>query len=227
MNRLDVPRIGVLRSAARDTIADVGEVTVGHVTLANGAIQTGADFAQGAVGAGRGMSSFELKGGVGSASRIARSVDGHVVGALVLANFGRLRQLTIGGVAIARARDSSSSSQPDMGSVIVVLATDAALDARQLRRLAMRSAAGIARTGSNFGQGSGDIAIAFSTRTSEQLRDEALDPLFDAAAEATEQSIVHALFAVETVRGRDGHVRVAITERIPDWCARFRPASRT
>jgi D-aminopeptidase len=114
-----------------------------------------------------------------------------------------------------------------MGSVIVVLATDAALDARQLRRLAMRSAAGIARTGSNFGQGSGDIAIAFSTRTSEQLRDEALDPLFDAAAEATEQSIVHALFAVETVRGRDGHVRVAITERIPDWCARFRPASRT
>ncbi|HEY3460735.1 MAG TPA: P1 family peptidase, partial [Casimicrobiaceae bacterium] len=147
MNRLDVPRIGVLRSAPRDTIADVGEVTVGHVTLANGAIQTGADFAQGAVGAGRGMSSFELKGGVGSASRIARSVDGHVVGALVLANFGRLRQLTIGGVAIARARDSSSSSQPDLGSVIVVLATDAALDARQLRRLAMRSAAGIARTG--------------------------------------------------------------------------------
>jgi len=205
-----------------------------------------AEFAQGAVGAGRGMSCFELKGGIGSASRIAHTRDEHVVGALVLANFGRLRQLTIGGVAVARTPDTAMVSQPEMGSIIVVLATDAPVDARQLRRIAKRSAAGIARTGSNFAHGSGDIAIAFSTHPSprtreggaerdadspsrgargegwgEGLRDAALDPLFDAAAEATEQAIVHALFAAETVRGRDGHARVAIIERFPDWRARL------
>jgi D-aminopeptidase len=338
---MDAPRIGVLPSGTRDTIADVGEITVGHVTLADGAIQSGvtvirphggdmfrrplpaasvvingfgktvglvqldelgtlespialtntfavgtiatamirhavaanprigrtlptvnpvvgecndgwlndlhafavreahyveafesasAAFAQGAVGAGRGMSCFELKGGIGSASRIGESGDADwIVGALVLANFGRLRQLTIGGTAIGRSLDVTTSSLPDAGSIIVVLATDAPLDARQLRRLAMRSAAGIARTGPNFAHGSGDIAIAFSTGASEAapLPDTALDRLFDAAAEATEQSIVNALFAAETVNGRDGRVRVSITERMPDWRARLGGGSRS
>jgi D-aminopeptidase len=345
------PRIGALASGARDSIADVGDVTVGHVTLADGAIQTGVtvirphrsdmyrhplpaasvvingfgktvgliqldelgmletpialtntfavgttatamirhaveanpgigrtqptvnpvvgecndgflndlqafavteahyrqafdaaypDFAQGAVGGGRGMSCFELKGGIGSASRIATAAGSqYVVAALVLANFGRLGQLTIGGVALGRSLTSSTPATPESGSIIVVLATDAPLDARQLRRLAMRAAPGIARTGANFGHGSGDIVIAFSTsrpsrRPSPRSRGEGasmsigktipealLDPLFDAAAEATEQAIVHALFGAETVHGRDGHVRVAITERLPDWRERF------
>ena len=351
------PRIGVLECGPRDAISDVGEVTVGHVTLADAEIQTGVtvvrphrddlyrhavragsvvingfgksvglvqldelgllespialtntfavgtiatamirhaittnpgiartqptvnpvvgecndgylndlqafavreehyvaafeaasdDFAQGAVGAGRGMSCFELKGGIGSASRVAVTHGQRlVVGALVLANFGCLRQLTIGGVALGRSLDATMASLPGSGSIIVVLATDAPLDARQLRRFALRSAAGIARTGSNFAHGSGDIVVAFSTSRAfdrspasarsrgagegggDALRDAQLDPLFDAAAESTEQAIVNALFAAETVCGRDGRVRTAITERVPDWRARLAPAARS
>ena len=96
----------------------------------------------------------------------------------------------------------------------------------------MRAAAGIARTGSNFGHGSGDIALAFSTaepivraaRTAARrttLDDDALDPLFDAAAEATEQSIVNALFAAETVKGYAGHQRRSIVDAMPDWRTRI------
>ena len=193
-------------------------------------------FAHGAVGAGRGMSCFGLKGGIGSASRIAHTgVQRMAVGALVLANFGRLPQLIVRGIPVGRAlaKAADEMTRSDRGSIIVVLATDAPLDHRQLRRLAARAAPGIARTGANFGHGSGDIAIAFATRdtlannrrrapaTDRGMPDDALDPLFDAAAEATEQSIVRALFTAETVTGYAGHVRHAITERLPDWRARF------
>jgi D-aminopeptidase len=97
----------------------------------------------------------------------------------------------------------------------------------------MRAAAGIARTGSSFGHGSGDIAMAFAssgdpaltpnvrTPAASNIPDDALDPLFDAAAEATEQSIVNALFAAQTVTGHAGHVRHALTERIPHWRTLF------
>jgi D-aminopeptidase len=109
-----------------------------------------------------------------------------------------------------------------------VLATDALLDHRQLRRLATRAGAGIARTGSSFGHGSGDFAIAFASKpnqsldgsartTAEMMNDIALDPLFDAAAEATEQAIVNALFAAETVTGYAGHTRRAIRDQLPEW----------
>jgi D-aminopeptidase len=203
-----------------------------HYAMAFDAAST--DFAQGAVGAGRGMSCFELKGGIGSASR--RTTDERwIAGALVLANFGGLSQLTIAGVPIGRKLVTASrDAHVDDGSIIVVLATDAPLSHRQLRRLAFRAGAGIARTGANFAHGSGDIAIAFATaeRIARYQRnatarttigDDALDPLFDAAAEATEQAIVNALFAAETVEGRDGHVRTAITARLPDWRSQWPP----
>jgi D-aminopeptidase len=194
-----------------------------------------ADFAQGAVGAGRGMSCFGVKGGIGSASRTVQAgVQQTTLGALVLANFGRPAALTVRGIHLGRLLTRSGLNSPaDGGSIIIVLATDARLDHRQLRRIAMRAAAGLARTGSSFGHGSGDIAIAFassgdSTRAASarspaasNLPDDALDPLFDAAAEATEQAIVHALFSAQTVTGHAGHVRHALTERIPDWRARF------
>ena len=199
-----------------------------------------ADFAQGAVGAGRGMSCFGVKGGIGSASRTAQGGGQPVtLGALVLANFGRPAALTVRGVHLGRllTKATHDGSGPDRGSIIVVLATDAQLDHRQLRRIAMRAAAGIARTGSSFGHGSGDIAIAFAapggpkptgnarTPPASNLPDDALDPLFDAAAEATEQAIVHALFAAQTVTGHAGHVRHALTERIPHWPTLFADAS--
>lgn len=184
------------------------------------------DFAQGAVGAGRGMSSFGIKGGIGSASRRAGS---HVVGALVLSNFGRPEQLVWAGrpLGAALAARLAEAHAPEKGSIIMLLATDAPLDARQLRRLALRAAAGLARTGSVFGHGSGDIALAFSTACTlpqdpqrpmpavALLHDALLDPLFQAAADATEQAILKALWHAEAVEGRDGHRRAALRDLLP------------
>jgi D-aminopeptidase len=181
-------------------------------------------FERGAVGAGRGMSCFELKGGIGSAS-CSVTIESHAytVGALVLANFGKLPQLTIKGDAVGQQLHASSDKRPEQGSIIMILATDAPLDARQLRRLAMRSAAGLARTGSTFGHGSGDIALTFSTAYTVPhdstfiaipplLNDAHLDPLFNAAANSIEHAILDALFSAETVAGRDGHRRISLRD---------------
>ena len=170
------------------------------------------------------------------ASRVSkRPIDRGAPASVIAAKFGGLSQLTIAGVPIGRKLVTASrDAHVDDGSIIVVLATDAPLSHRQLRRLAFRAGAGIARTGANFAHGSGDIAIAFATaeRIARYQRnatarttigDDALDPLFDAAAEATEQAIVNALFAAETVEGRDGHVRTAITARLPDWRSQWPP----
>jgi len=129
------------------------------------------------------------------------------------------------------ARLAAREPPRDQGSIIVVLATDAPLDHRQLRRVATRAAAGIGRTGSYYGHGSGDIALAFSTAWTvphaaptpilEQpvLAEPLLEGLFEAAAEATEQAIVDALFSAETVTGFDGHVRHALVDIAPDWAS--------
>jgi D-aminopeptidase len=191
------------------------------------------DFAQGAVGAGRGMSSFELKGGIGTASRIAQAGStGCTVGALVLSNFGKLPQLCVAGhpvgerLVAARAR---ADDGPEQGSIILLLATDAPLDARQLRRMALRAGVGLARTGSVFGHGSGDIALAFSTAYTVPLQpqraipapallhDALLDPLFSAAAAACEQAILGALWHARPVTGRDGHRREALADLLAGW----------
>ncbi|WP_263771258.1 P1 family peptidase [Propionivibrio soli] len=182
------------------------------------------DVAQGSVGAGRGMSAFDLKGGIGTASRRAGKFT---VGALVLANFGRLPMLILDGDPVGRVLAAAeSSSEPEQGSIIMLLATDAPLDARQLRRLARRAGAGLARTGSHYGHGSGDIVVAFSTAYTipqapsapmpslAMLHESRLDPLFAAAAEATEQAIVNALWHAEPVGGRDGNSRRSLRQAL-------------
>ena len=192
----------------------------------------GVAFAQGSVGAGRGMSSFALKGGIGSASR---RTGPHTVGALVLANYGRLDNLLIAGHAvgsrIAAELDDAppSEPEPEKGSIIILLATDAPLDARQLRRLSLRAGAGLARTGSVFGHGSGDIALAFSTaytlpQRPDQpipavalLHDGLIDGLFQAVADSVEQAILHALWRATAFVGRDGHVRPALADVLRGW----------
>lgn len=206
-----------------------------HVLRALATARAGSGaFEQGSVGAGRGMSCHGLKGGIGSASRrVAWQGNGHVLGALVLANQGRPEALTLAGRRIGAQLQARLAAEegPERGSIIVLLATDAPLDARQLARVARRSAAGLARTGSDYGHGSGDIALAFSTawrvpqRADEPmpavalLHEAALDGFFEAAADATEQAILHALFAARSVSGRDGRRRVALTELAPDWPA--------
>lgn len=198
---------------------DIQRMALGESHYLQAWASAGEDVAQGSVGAGRGMSSFSLKGGIGTASRRAGT---HAVGALVLANFGLLPQLTIAGQPVGR-RLAEQPADAEKGSIIMLLATNAPLDARQLRRLALRAGAGLARTGSVFGHGSGDIALAFSTAYTLPQRREAsmpavallhdglLDPLFQAAADSTEQAILHALWHAESVTGRDGHVRPALT----------------
>ena len=189
---------------------------------------------QGAVGAGRGMSCFGLKGGIGTSSRKTTLSDGRLftVGALVLANFGVPNALTVAGKRIGvklknklkSGPETSGSDWTEKGSIIMVLATDAPLDSRQLRRLSLRASAGLARTGSFFGHGSGDISLAFSTAyTTPQdpdppmpaiamLHETLLDALFCAAAESTEQAIVNALWHADTLVGRDGHCRHGLRE---------------
>ena len=181
------------------------------------------DFAVGAVGAGTGMSCFGLKGGVGSASRRLR-VDhaGFHLGALVLANFGRAGDLRLP----MGMQGPQGQATPEAGSCIVVLGTDVPLDHRQLRRVAMRAGAGLAWCGSFWGNGSGDVALAFTTANRvphdadadllEQrvLAEARIDRLFQAAAEATQEAVMDALAAAETMVGRHGHRRVALRETL-------------
>ena len=159
---------------------------------------------EGSVGAGTGTVAFGFKGGIGTASRLL-PVDqgGHRLGVLVQTNFGGL--LTIAGAPVGYElghRYPRAPAPPAGGSVIVVLATDAPLDARNLRRLGARSMMGIACTGAAGSNGSGDYAIAFSTHDrTERLANRAMDPLFWAAIEATEEAVYNSLFRATTVTG--------------------------
>jgi D-aminopeptidase len=189
----------------------------------------GGPIAEGAVGAGVGMSCYGFKGGVGTASRRVEVGDLTChLGALVLANFGAKRELRIDGVPVGDELDHAdrrSATRGDgAGSIMMIVATDAPLDSRQLGRVARRAALGLARTGSPAGHGSGDFVIAFSNANaiphaasdailrlkslSETGR--AINELFEATVETVEEAILNALFRAETVVGRDGNVREGI-----------------
>ncbi len=184
--------------------------------MAQDALDTAqADFARGSVGAGRGMSCFSLKGGIGSASRSIPSLNA-TLGVLVLANFGALNALTLDGVRLGEMIGPllpELTPQRDAGSIIIIMATDAPLDARQLKRIAKRAGAGLGRLGSYWGHGSGDIAVAFSTQTQPNPpEDAALEPLLAAAADATEHAVLDALLSAEAVTGFRGHHRPSLTQ---------------
>ncbi len=179
----------------------------------------GEDFEEGAVGAGCGMEMMGVKGGIGSASRLVPVGNKtYTVGALCLSNYGTGDGLVIGGDHIGRRIKASKAE--DKGSCILVIATDAPLVDRQLKRLANRAAHALARTGSFSGNGSGDIAIAFSTanriehfnesesKSIEMLYDSKISPLFRGAVEAMEEALISsALHAegAEDTRGRYVH----------------------
>ena len=184
-----------------------------------------ADFEQGAVGAGAGMSCFEWKGGIGSSSR--RAGD-HTVGVLLLTNFGTREQLRVDGVPIGRLLDERPDEMPDPGgSCIAVVATDTPFGPFALRRLATRCGLGLARCGSTGHHGSGEIFVAFSTASPRPgAGDDSalLDACFGAVVEATEEAVVDALFVADTVVGRDGRTIEGLpVERVLDLLA-GRPA---
>jgi len=185
---------------------------------------------EGSVGAGTGMVSYGFKGGIGTASRrLSEKEGGYTVGVLVNANHGRRSELVVGSMPVGKLYESPQPVgevlRPGQseGSIVVVIATDAPLDGRQLTRLAKRAALGLARTGSTARHGSGDFMLAFSTAnviphypkeaTFEQvhLADTHLNPMITATVEATEEAILNALTMATTVVGRDGHRAEAIS----------------
>ncbi len=173
---------------------------------------------EGAVGGGTGMVCYGFKGGIGTSSRKAGA---YTVGVLVQCNCGRRDQLTIAGVPVGReiGNRDIAANQPgireDVGSIIIVAATDAPLLPQQLKRLARRATMGLARTGSTSGNGSGDIFIAFSTANPgvaktglhdvKMLANDDMNPIFNATVEATEEAIINAMIGAETMTGFQGH----------------------
>jgi D-aminopeptidase len=194
-----------------------------HVTdkHAHAALESarGGRVAEGCVGGGTGMIGYGWKGGIGTASRrLDRKAGGYTVGVLVQLNCGRSNELTIAGVPVFKelrpGRDPFS--RQELGSIIIVAATDAPLMPHQLKRIARRLTMGLARTGSVSGNGSGDLFIAFSTANAESakrsdvesikmLRNSRMDPLFTAVVQASEEAIINALVAARTMIGVNGY----------------------
>ena len=193
----------------------------------------GGPVPEGGVGGGTGMVCYGFKGGDGTASRVLGKEDGgYTVGVLVQCNCGRRPQLTIAGVPVGKEipqgvpyamfhDGKGGEREGDVGSIIIVVATDAPLLPTQLKRLARRATMGLARTGSSSGNGSGDIFIAFSTanphanrepgpNTIQTVSNERISPLFTATVEATEEAIVNALVAGQTMSGMDGHTVIGL-----------------
>lgn len=182
---------------------------------------------QGSVGAGTGMSAFGFKGGIGSASRTFELDSGRfVLGALVLANFGRAGDLVLPDGRRPDPKDTQPSEE--RGSVIVVLASDVPLESRQLKRIAKRAGAGLARLGAFYGNGSGDIALAFSTAQDvlhqeendfvdrRCLNEDRIDILFRAAAETTQEAVLNAMIASPSTTGRERHQRPSLIDWLQD-----------
>jgi len=179
----------------------------------------GGPVEEGSVGAGTGTQAFGFKGGIGTSSRITGE---RTVGVLVQSNFGGV--LTMDGVPVGRelGRYLMKGETGD-GSLMMVVATDAPLDARQLKRLAKRAMLGMARTGSPSTHGSGDYVIAFSTaRGQSPVSDESLTPLFEAVVEGTEEAIYNSLLKATTTHGFHGNVSEALPiERVKEILRKY------
>ena len=183
------------------------------------------DFAEGGVGGGTGMCCMGLKGGIGSASRIITCNEKeYTLGAIVMSNFGVLGNLRIDGKRIKT--ELPKEEKPEKGSIIIVLGTDIPLSDRQLKRIAKRATVGLARVGSFLGNGSGDIAIAFSNGNriphyskedvleTKMFHDNAMDKLFDATAEVVEEAVISSMYHAETTKGIRNKVLYGLREFI-------------
>ena len=192
----------------------------------------GLDFEEGDVGAGKGMSCHQLKGGIGSASRIVK-LDGrdYTIGVLVLSNHGALKDLTISGKNIGKDLAEEIDVEPprDRGSIISIVATDIPLTSRQLKRVLKRTSVGIARVGSYISHGSGEVIIGFSTANKikhkenqdiiniEAINEEKIDEVFRAVAECEEEAILNSMITANRVVGYKGRVR----ETLKDYIDRY------
>jgi D-aminopeptidase len=177
-------------------LGDSRTITVEDVVRARAAL--GEDVAEGSVGGGTGMTCFDFAGGIGTASR---RIGDHTLGVLLMCNFGERERLTAGGLRF----DPAEGPPPPEGSCIAVCACDAPMSAQQLRRLALRPLLGLARAGSYAHNGSGEIALAFTTNGDQTLANDELNPYFAAAYEAAEEAVYNCLVAPRPpMRKRDG-----------------------
>ncbi len=177
---------------------------------------------EGSVGGGTGMICNEFKGGIGTASRVVDARhSGYTVGVLVQCNYGRRSELRIAGVPVGKEIPEHPAYGKDVGSIIIVVATDAPLIPTQLKRMARRAALGLGRDGSYSGDGSGDIFIAFSTANAgaadpsgvhdlKMMPNDSLDPIFLATVQATEEAVVNAMVAAETMTGINDRTVIAL-----------------
>ena len=218
-------------------------IGVADVRAAIAAASSG-PVAEGSVGAGAGTIAFGWKGGIGTSSRVLpASLGGWTLGVLVQSNFGGILQVL--GAPVGRElgqyafkRDLQTPTERGDGSIVMVVATDAPLSDRNLRRLAARAIMGLSRTGSSAANGSGDYVIAFSTSpkarraftavrlTTEELANESMSGLFEAAVEATEEAIYNSLFQATTVTG-SGHTAEAIPlDKVRELLSKYRVSER-
>jgi D-aminopeptidase len=239
----ETPEIGIATSTVNPVVGECSDSFLNdmqgrhvHASHVLRAIESSASgrIAEGSIGAGT------------SSRQIPSALGGWFIGVLVLSNFGQRRQLVIDGIPVGRLLDDEGKAVPERGSIMIVVATNAPLSDRQLRRVARRAGFGLARTGSVAGHGSGDVVIAFSNHPSVRVphygsgwsqsteflaesgpdaSSAAIDALFTATIEATEEAILNSLFTAETVTGRDGHRRDAIpVERVLHIMQRYRNA---
>ena len=203
-------------------------VKADDVTAALESASTG-PVTEGNVGGGTGMVCYGFKGGIGTSSRkVTAAKETYSVGVLVQCNCGSRRQLRVGGIPVGLEIDEKPPVadlrmpyREDTGSIIIVVATDAPLLPHQMKRLARRATLGLGRTGSVSGNGSGDIFIAFSTANANaakaagaasvtMLPNDFLNPIFEAAVQATEEAIINAMVAAKTMTGVNGHTAYAL-----------------
>jgi D-aminopeptidase len=181
---------------------------------------------EGAIGAGTGTIAFGFKGGIGTSSRkLPASLGGYTVGVLVQTNFGGV--LTINGAPVGKELGQyylkDQLEPPPRGSCMIVIATDAPVDSRNLNRLGARSMLGLGRTGSSASNGSGDYAIAFSTvrQPASLLSNDAMSPLFEAVIEATEEAIYNSLFRAQTMTGRGRTIQALPLDKTVETLRRY------
>ena len=209
------------------SLNDIRHRAVGQAEVFAAIDSASADFALGDVGAGKGMTCHDLKGGIGTASRIM-TIDGErfTIGVLVLTNHGCLRDLTIGGQNVgADIEKRIREDTPDEGSCIMIVGTDLPVTSRQLGRIIRRCSVGLARLGSYIGHGSGEVMVGFSTANRippeggclnfRCIHESHMDDAFRAAAEATEEAVLRSMLEAGTVTGYTGKVRRSLREFWP------------
>ena len=221
------PVVGECNDASLNAIVD-RPVTAAHVMQA--IESAGEDFEEGCVGAGAGTVCHGLKGGIGSASRILEIAGGcYTLGVLVQSNYGTLEELHVlerplGREILEKRRQAAAQEPQDRGSIMMVVATDLPVCDRQLRRILKRCAVGLARNGSYFGHGSGDVMIGFTTANRmphggmhrvlahSVITEHSLEMAFRAAAEATQEAVLNSMTAAVETTGLDGRVYESITK---------------